>query len=192
MSCIIYGVINVKTKQPLKLPSSKLQKKPPFHIIKTPASALPSMAASAAAPATSLQFEPDCIFCQITSKSTSTTILYSDDKVIAFPDIRPSAFRHYLVIPVAHIPTVRDLQRKTEDYSLVCHMLEVGQTLLRRDAPQCQYRFGFHQPPMNSVNHLHLHCQAMPYTPSWKCMKYLSLGPLGFIEADKFLEKIKP
>ena len=26
-------------------------------------------------------------------------------------------------------------------------------------------RFGFHQPPLNSVNHLHLHCLALPYVP---------------------------
>lgn len=27
---------------------------------------------------------------------------------------------------------------------------------------------------------------------SWKYIKYLSLGPIGFIEAEKLLEKIKP
>ncbi|KAI5439733.1 Bifunctional adenosine 5'-phosphosulfate phosphorylase/adenylylsulfatase hint4 [Lathyrus oleraceus] len=116
-----------------------------------------------------------------------------DDKVVAFRDINPSAFRHYLVIPVKHIPTVNDLQRNTEDYSLVSHMLDVGKMLLLRDAPHSkQYRFGFHQPPLNSVNHLHLHCLALPYTPRWRCMKYLPFGPIGFIEAEKFLEKIKP
>ncbi|KAK2969440.1 hypothetical protein RJ640_012840 [Escallonia rubra] len=147
-----------------------------------------------------------CIFCEIArSSSTSTTLLHAvrslsflhckhDDKVVAFQDIKPSAFRHYLVIPVEHIATVKDLKRRTEDVSLVNHMLDVGQTLLNRDAPQSeQYRFGFHQPPFNSVNHLHLHCLALPFIPKWKHMKYLSLGPLGgFIEAEKLLEKIKP
>ncbi|KAK3041099.1 hypothetical protein RJ639_026896 [Escallonia herrerae] len=186
-----------------------------------------------------------CIFCEIArSSSTSTTLLHTDDKVVAFQDIKPSAFRlktrkiayrrqsiqrplsysslidfsstfhlsgvpcfilfgqlilillnrHYLVIPVEHIATVKDLKRRTEDVSLVNHMLDVGQTLLKRDAPQSeQHRFGFHQPPFNSVNHLHLHCLALPFIPKWKHMKYLSLGPLGgFIEAEKLLEKIKP
>ncbi|XP_054824363.1 bifunctional adenosine 5'-phosphosulfate phosphorylase/adenylylsulfatase HINT4 [Prosopis cineraria] len=134
-----------------------------------------------------------CIFCDIARKSTSTTLLHADDKVVAFQDISPSAFRHYLVIPVEHIPTVKDLHRKVEDYSIVSHMLDVGKMLLLRDAPQAkQHRFGFHQPPLNSVNHLHLHCLALPYTPRWRCMKYLSLGSLGFIEADKLLEKIRP
>ncbi|KAL5131457.1 Glucan endo-1,3-beta-glucosidase 11 [Glycine soja] len=61
-----------------------------------------------------------------------------DDKVVAFQDINPSAFRHYLVVPVAHIPIVKYLQRKIDDYSWVSHMLQVGKTLLNRDAPQSQ------------------------------------------------------
>ncbi|KAG5522476.1 hypothetical protein RHGRI_034601 [Rhododendron griersonianum] len=119
--------------------------------------------------------------------------IVQDEKVVAFPDKKPSAFRHYLVIPTEHIPTVKDLQRRTEDFSLVSHMFNVGQTLLQRDAPQSQYRFGFHQPPLNSVDHLHLHCLALPFIPRWKHVKYRSLGPLGgFIEAEKLLERIKP
>ncbi|PWA37547.1 bifunctional adenosine 5'-phosphosulfate phosphorylase/adenylylsulfatase HINT4 [Artemisia annua] len=136
-----------------------------------------------------------CIFCsQIISNNTSTKLLHADDKVVAFQDINPSAFRHYLVIPVEHIATVKDLQPRTQDYSLVSHMLDVGQMLLTRDAPNStRYRFGFHQPPFNSVNHLHLHCLALPYSPRWKRVKYSSLGPLGgFIEARKLLERLKP
>ncbi|CAK9181938.1 unnamed protein product [Ilex paraguariensis] len=137
-----------------------------------------------------------CIFCQIALSSTSTTLIHSDERVVAFQDINPSAFRHYLVIPIEHIPTVRDLHRRPEDFSLVSHMFDVGQNLLRRDAPAShskQYRFGFHQPPFNSINHLHLHCLALPFTPRWKHMKYWSLGPfVGFIEAEKLLERIKP
>ncbi|KAL7188638.1 hypothetical protein ACSBR1_038487 [Camellia fascicularis] len=83
---------------------------------------------------------PSCIFCQIAS---STTLLHSDEKVVAFQDINPSALRHYLVIPVEHIPTVKDLQRRTEDFSLVSHMLNVGQNLLHRDAPQSKHRYCF-------------------------------------------------
>ncbi|XP_043715451.1 bifunctional adenosine 5'-phosphosulfate phosphorylase/adenylylsulfatase HINT4 [Telopea speciosissima] len=135
-----------------------------------------------------------CLFCQIARSSTSTQLLHSDEKVVAFQDINPSAFRHYLVIPVEHISTVKDLQRRMDDYQLVSHMLDVGQILLHRDAPDSkQYRFGFHQPPFNSVNHLHLHCLALPFIPGWKSIKYTSLGPFGgFIEAEKLLEKLKP
>uniref|UniRef100_A0A7N0TR39 HIT domain-containing protein n=1 Tax=Kalanchoe fedtschenkoi TaxID=63787 RepID=A0A7N0TR39_KALFE len=124
-----------------------------------------------------------CIFCQIVRSETFTKLLHSDEKFVAFLHINRSAYRHYLVIPVDHIATVRDLQRRTT------HVLTVGQTILHRDAQQ----FGFHQPPFNSVDHLHLHCLALPYAPSWRHLKYLSLWPYGgFIEAGKLLEKIKP
>ncbi|CAH9114147.1 unnamed protein product [Cuscuta europaea] len=108
-----------------------------------------------------------CIFCQIATTSTCTTLLHSDENVVAFQDINPSALRHYLVIPKDHIPTVRDLKKSHNDYSLVNHMLDVGKSLLCRDAPQSkQYR--------------------------WRCVKYTSLGPLGgFIEAENLLQKLK-
>ncbi|KAG5248846.1 histidine triad family protein [Salix suchowensis] len=150
---------------------------------------------------------PACIFCRIAAKSTPTTFLYSDDMVVAFQDISPSAFRHYLVIPVEHIPTVNELQKRDEDYSLVVPWLTngylsvfsskshvgCGETLLHQDAPQStEYRFGFHPPPFNSVDHLHLHCLALPFIPKWKYLKYTSLGSLGFVEAEELLAKIKP
>ncbi|XP_059643004.1 bifunctional adenosine 5'-phosphosulfate phosphorylase/adenylylsulfatase HINT4 isoform X2 [Cornus florida] len=137
-----------------------------------------------------------CVFCQIARSSTSTTLLHT----VRFTSLSLSVMRKLLLFKTStllhseHISTVRDLKRRTEDFSLVSHMLSVGQTLLHRDAPQSnQYRFGFHRPPFNSVNHLHLHCLALPFTPRWKHVKYLPLGPLGgFIEAEKLLERIKP
>ncbi|KAL8521016.1 hypothetical protein ACS0TY_011525 [Phlomoides rotata] len=112
--------------------------------------------------------QSSCIFCQIARSSTSTTLLHKDDKIVAFQDINPSAFRHYLVIPIEHIPTVNDLQRRSQDFSLVSHMLNVGQSLLQRDAPHAKhYR--------------------------WKAIKYMSLGPFGgFIEAEKLMQRIIP
>ncbi|KAK7266689.1 hypothetical protein RIF29_19339 [Crotalaria pallida] len=51
-------------------------------------------------------------------KATSWMKKIEDDRVVAFQDINPSSFRHYLVIPVEHIPTVKDLHAKPEHYSL--------------------------------------------------------------------------
>ncbi|CAM0903607.1 unnamed protein product [Alopecurus aequalis] len=137
-----------------------------------------------------------CVFCDIAARvpGSTATLLYSDDKVVAFQDINPSAFRHYLVIPIEHIPTVNDLRITNEDHQLVSHMVKVGKDLLGQDAPLSEeHRFGFHQPPFNSIDHLHLHCLALPFMPSWKQVKYTPLGPLGgFIDAEKLLESIKP
>ncbi|KAG7956927.1 hypothetical protein I3843_11G149500 [Carya illinoinensis] len=87
--------------------------------------------------------------------------------------------RYYLVIPVEHIPTVKDLQWRTEDYSLVSHMLEVKQMPLCRDAPQSTwYRLQKYLSFLTSLNR-------------WKSIKLLSRGSIGFLEADKLLEKLK-
>ncbi|XP_068651303.1 bifunctional adenosine 5'-phosphosulfate phosphorylase/adenylylsulfatase HINT4 isoform X1 [Aristolochia californica] len=113
-----------------------------------------------------------CLFCQIARAASSTPLIYSDERVVAFQDINPSAYRHYLVIPVKHIGTVKDLNRRIDDYNLVNHMLKVGQSLLQRDAHGPRpYRFGFHQPPFNSVDHLHLHCLALPFIPRLEQME---------------------
>uniref|UniRef100_A0A804RJX1 HIT domain-containing protein n=1 Tax=Zea mays TaxID=4577 RepID=A0A804RJX1_MAIZE len=109
-----------------------------------------------------------CVFCEIVrgAPASTTALLYSDDKVVAFRDINPSAFRHYLVIPIDHIPTVNSLRKTKDDHQLVSHMVKVGKDFLNQDAPNSEeHRFGFHQPPFNSIDHLHLHCLALPFIP---------------------------
>ncbi|KAI5062285.1 hypothetical protein GOP47_0022824 [Adiantum capillus-veneris] len=115
-----------------------------------------------------------------------------DEKVVAFQDRNPSAYRHYLVIPKEHIPTVKQLCKGEEHYALVQHMLKTGDTLMHRDAPAAvEYRFGFHRPPFNSVNHLHLHCMALPFHSRWRAFKYLPLGRWGgYIDANELLQKL--
>lgn len=51
----------------------------------------------------------DCIFCKIVSKEIPAEILYEDDLVVAFRDIKPIAPVHILIIPKAHIESVNDL-----------------------------------------------------------------------------------
>ncbi|MCC5910334.1 MAG: histidine triad nucleotide-binding protein [Clostridiaceae bacterium] len=50
----------------------------------------------------------ECIFCKIVKGEIPTTILYEDDKVVAFKDINPMAPSHLLVIPRKHIKSIAD------------------------------------------------------------------------------------
>lgn len=50
----------------------------------------------------------DCIFCKIVSGSIPAKTLYEDDEVIAFHDIRPLARVHFLIVPKAHIETLKE------------------------------------------------------------------------------------
>ena len=52
----------------------------------------------------------ETIFAKIISKEIPADIVYEDDKVLAFKDIKPQAPVHVLIIPkVTDIPTVSDL-----------------------------------------------------------------------------------
>ncbi len=51
----------------------------------------------------------DCIFCKIVHKKAPATLLYEDDEVMAFLDIRPVSEGHSLVIPKAHYETIFDI-----------------------------------------------------------------------------------
>ncbi len=65
----------------------------------------------------------NCLFCKIVNKEEEAEIVYEDDKVIAFENIRPLAPVHVLVIPKKHIATVNDIV--SEDASLIGHIWNV-------------------------------------------------------------------
>lgn len=61
---------------------------------------------------------PDCIFCQITQGQIPADIVYEDDYVLAFKDIRPVAPVHILLITKKHIPSLSDIDND-EDAGLI-------------------------------------------------------------------------
>ena len=50
----------------------------------------------------------DCIFCKIAAHQIPSTVVYEDDKVIAFDDLAPQAPVHTLVIPKDHYANIID------------------------------------------------------------------------------------
>ncbi|RJX33556.1 MAG: histidine triad nucleotide-binding protein [Oxalobacter sp.] len=50
----------------------------------------------------------NCIFCKIVSKQIPAAVVYEDDEMMAFKDIRPAAPVHLLLIPKQHIATLSD------------------------------------------------------------------------------------
>src|ERR1700741_5432468 len=52
----------------------------------------------------------DCLFCRILKREIPASIVYEDDRVLAFNDINPQAPTHVLVIPKRHIESLNELQ----------------------------------------------------------------------------------
>ncbi len=53
-----------------------------------------------------------CIFCKIVAKKAPASILYEDETVLAFLDIRPLNMGHTLVIPKVHSVDIFDIPTK--------------------------------------------------------------------------------
>ncbi|MGI6669087.1 MAG: histidine triad nucleotide-binding protein [Acetivibrionales bacterium] len=51
----------------------------------------------------------DCIFCKIIARELPSTIVYENDKVMAFKDINPVAPIHVIIVPKLHITSVNEL-----------------------------------------------------------------------------------
>ena len=54
----------------------------------------------------------NCIFCKIAAKQIPSKLIYEDDDMIAFHDIRPAAPVHFLIVPKQHIATLADCEER--------------------------------------------------------------------------------
>jgi len=54
-----------------------------------------------------------CVFCEIASGQRAASVVYRDEMTLAFMDLHQFHAGHTLVIPLEHIPDVRDLNAAT-------------------------------------------------------------------------------
>ena len=64
----------------------------------------------------------DCIFCKIVRGEIPCSLIYQDDKVMAFKDINPLAPVHILIISTQHIESVQSLDKNNSQ--IVAHIFE--------------------------------------------------------------------
>ena len=101
---------------------------------------------------------PACLFCQIVNGQTSGRIVYEDDSVVGFEDIRPKAPIHLLLVPRKHIPTLLDLE--PGDEMVIGHIFLLSARLAReRGLMESGYRVVVNCGPGagQSVYHIHFH-----------------------------------
>jgi histidine triad (HIT) family protein len=66
----------------------------------------------------------DCIFCKIVKKEIAAEVIFEDEQVLVFKDIKPVAPTHLLLIPKKHVPTLFDLDES--DSGLIGHIHQVA------------------------------------------------------------------
>lgn len=103
----------------------------------------------------------DCLFCRIASGEIPSTIVYEDDRVMAFRDINPKAPTHVLIIPRKHISTLNDLA--ADDDGMVGELVRrAGAIAAELGHAEAGYRTVFNCNEMagQTVFHIHLHLLA--------------------------------
>jgi len=98
------------------------------------------------------------LFTKIINRDIPATIIYEDDKVVAFDDVAPQAPVHKLIVPRKEIATLNDLS--VEDVSIVGHMIFVAKQLASQlQIAEAGYRlvFNCNDDGLQTVPHIHLH-----------------------------------
>src|SRR5215470_12675159 len=101
---------------------------------------------------------PECLFCKIVNREINATIVYEDDRVVAFNDINPQGPTHVLVVPRRHIETLNDLT--PEDDQLVGEVIRRAAAIAeQRGIAAGGYRtvFNTNREAGQTVFHIHLH-----------------------------------
>jgi histidine triad (HIT) family protein len=100
----------------------------------------------------------DCIFCRIAKKEIPAEIVYEDELILAFKDIKPVAPVHILIIPKSHIPSVNHVA--LEDKTLMGELILAAQKIAKdQSVDKSGYRLVLNigQDAGQTVDHLHLH-----------------------------------
>ena len=100
----------------------------------------------------------DCLFCKIISGDIPGSIVYEDDRVIAFDDIRPQAPTHVLVVPKRHIESLNELQ--LGDDQIVGELVRRAAAIAKeRGVSASGFRavFNTNRDGGQTVFHIHLH-----------------------------------
>jgi len=100
----------------------------------------------------------ETIFSKIIRKEIPAEIVYQDDQVTAFRDIRPAAPTHVLIVPNKPIPTANDVT--AEDEPLLGHMFTVAARIAAQEKiAEDGYRLlvNCNRHGGQEVFHLHMH-----------------------------------
>ncbi|XP_077230391.1 HIS triad family protein 3 [Tasmannia lanceolata] len=124
-------------------------------------SPLPSMASEKEAALAAIPTDPDSptIFDKIIKKEIPSTVVYEDDKVLAFRDIDPQAPTHILIIPKVRDGLTGLSKAEERHCEILGHLLYTVKLVAKQEGLEDGYRVVINDGPngCQSVYHLHIH-----------------------------------
>ena len=108
----------------------------------------------------SLRTMSKTLFEKIIAREVPATIVYEDERVLAFRDIKPQAPTHVLLIPKKPIPRVGEA--KPEDQDVLGYLLlKAGEVASQLGLAQSGYRLVFNNGRDGGEAVPHLHCHIL-------------------------------
>ena len=98
-----------------------------------------------------------CTFCQIIERKRPAEIIYEDEDLVVFRDIRPSAPVHLLIVPRIHIDTLNSLDEGSA--GIVAKMVLAAKNIAELYKIQSGYRLVINcgRDAGQVIFHLHMH-----------------------------------
>jgi histidine triad (HIT) family protein len=136
-----------------------------------------------------LSFEESCIFCRIASQQAPASILYEDDAVMAFLDIRPLYVGHALVIPKKHYVDIFDIPDAllSQVHIAAKHISPAIKAATEANGISIIEQNG--RAAGQDIFHLHVH--VVPRFEGQKMPRFSELREVERIKLDEMAKKIK-
>ncbi len=100
------------------------------------------------------------LFEKIIAREAPGEIIYEDDQVVAFKDIRPQAPVHVLLVPRKPIPRIAEA--RPEDQAVLGHLLlKAAEVAKRLGLTNTGFRLVFNSGPNAGEAVPHLHCHIL-------------------------------
>ena len=109
----------------------------------------------------------ECVFCKIINKEIPAKVVWENDWVLAFENIKPVFPVHILIIPKKHIANIQEAESGDKEY-LAQAMLAVAEIAKIKGVDKTGYRLVVNcgKDSGQSVDHLHIHLvggQELPF-----------------------------
>ncbi len=122
---------------------------------------------------------PTCIFCQIIEKQRPASVVYEDERYLAFMDIYPWRPGHVLIIPKVHHQRLRQLTPQwAQGLFALAHRISDG---VRHGNPSCDdvhFLINDGNAANQTVPHIHLHIIPRRRGDLWRLALALCARPI--------------
>ncbi|XP_069173610.1 adenosine 5'-monophosphoramidase HINT3 isoform X2 [Procambarus clarkii] len=146
--------------------------------------------AAEALQASQIEKREKCIFCKICDGIEPCNIVHQDGEFVAFPDMRPAAPHHYLIVPRHHYTDAKSLSK--ENIPLVEKMVLVGkEVLIAQGGSPTAARMGFHWPPFHTVHHLHMHIIAPENEMGFIARGIFKTNSFWFVSPENVIQRLQ-